>query len=192
MKPSIIVGAILVTLYVISDFGAVSLLQYKSFSYVIYNQYETIQRSAAASTSSILILIGLLSIWFYRPNSANMDLSRSSATVSRTTKVIDLGKYKWIILGMVMALVFVSVILPVAVLVYWGYNFTTNYDDFFKLSSLYNSLYASSVGAITTVLLSIPVALLIARHKSSFSILVEKISYIGFVLPGIVLSLIHI
>ena len=189
LKPSIIVGAILVTLYVISDFGAVSLLQYKSFSYVIYNQYQTIQRSAAASTSSILILIGLLSIWFYRPNSANTDLSRSSATVSRRTRVIDLGKYKWVIMAMVMALVFVSVILPVAVLAYWGYNFTTNYDDFFKLSSLYNSLYASSVGAITTVLLSIPVALLIARHKSSFSILVEKISYIGFVLPGIVVAL---
>ena len=39
------------------------------------------------------------------------------------------------------------------------------------------------------MLLSIPVALLIARHKSSFSILVEKISYIGFVLPGIVVAL---
>ena len=68
LKPSIVVGAVLVTLYVVSDFGAVSLLQYKSFSYVIYNQYETIQRGAAASTSSILILIGLLSIWFYRPD----------------------------------------------------------------------------------------------------------------------------
>ena len=84
LKPSIIVGAILVTLYVVSDFGAVSLLQYKSFSYVIYNQYQTIQRAAAASTSTILILIGLLTIWFYKPESANTNLYRSTASVSKT------------------------------------------------------------------------------------------------------------
>ena len=199
LKPSILVGAILVTLYVISDFGAVSLLQYKSFSYVIYNQYETIQRTAAASTSSVLILIGLLSIWFYRPDSANVDLYRSSASVSRNARPIDLGKFKWVACLMVSSLIFMSVVLPTSVLAYWSYNFTVNYADFFKFSALYNSLYAASVGSIITVLLSIPVALLIAKHKNPFSQIIEKISYIGFVLPGVVvalavvyLSLIHI
>ncbi len=189
LKPAIIVGAILVTLYVVSDFGAVSLLQYKSFSYVIYNQYETIQRSAAASTSSILILIGLLSIWFYRPDSANSNLYRSSATIPRNARLIDLGKYKWVIAFIIGMLIFVSVILPISVLLYWGYTFTINLDDFFKMSSIYNSIYASAVGAICTVALSIPIALLIAKHKDGFSILIEKISYIGFVLPGIVVAL---
>ena len=189
LKPSIIVGAVLVTLYVVSDFGAVSLLQYKSFSYVIYHQYETIQRSAAASTSSILILIGLLAIWFYRPDSANTKLYRSSATVSRNSRLIDLGKFKWIIALIISILIFLSVILPISVLMYWGYSFTINYDDFFKWSSIYNSIYASGVGAICTVMLSIPIALLIAKHKSAFSILIEKVSYVGFVLPGIVVAL---
>ncbi len=189
LKPSIVVGAVLVTLYVVSDFGAVSLLQYKSFSYVIYNQYETIQRGAAASTSSILILIGLLSIWFYRPDSANTSLYRSSATVSRNTKVIDLGKFKWVIVLIITAIVFVSVILPISVLIYWGYNFTINYDDFLKWSAIYNSLYGALIGSLATVALSIPIAFLIARHKNVFSRTIEKISYIGFVLPGIVVAL---
>ena len=189
LKPSITVGSILVTLYVISDFGAVSLLQYKSFSYVIYNQYETIQRSAAASTSSILILIGLLSIWFYRPDSANANLHRSSATVSRNPKLIDLGRFKWISVAIIGFLILISVILPISVLVYWGYNFTTNYDEFFKLSSLSNSLYAASLGSVLTVMLSIPIALLIAKYKNSFSQVIEKLSYIGFVLPGVVVAL---
>jgi len=189
LRPSITVGAILVTLYVISDFGAVSLLQYKSFSYVIYNQYETIQRSAAASTSSILILIGLLSIWFYRPNSANTNLYRSSAAIPRSTALIDLGQLKWIAFITVSLLIFISVILPLSVLIYWGFKFTINYSDFFKLSSLFNSLYAASIGSILTVILSIPVALLIAKYKNSFSQIIEKVSYIGFILPGIVVAL---
>lgn len=189
LKPSIIVGAILVTLYVVSDFGAVSLLQYKSFSYVIYNQYETIQRSAAASTSSILILIGLVSIWFYRPDSANTNLYRSSALTSRNPKLIDLGRFKWVTGLIISVLIFLSVILPISVLVYWGFSFTTNYDDFFKVSSLYNSIYASLVGAIFTVLLSIPIVLLITKYKNTFGKTIEKFSYIGFVLPGIVVAL---
>ena len=189
LKPSIIVGAVLVTLYVVSDFGAVSLLQYKSFSAVIYNQYQTIQRGAAASTSSILILIGLLSIWFYRPDSANTDLYRSSATVSRNNKLIDLSYLKWIITFFIILLVFISVIMPISVLIYWGYNYTINYDDFFKISSIYNSLYSSLIGSIATVVFAIPIALLITKHKSYFSKIIEKISYIGFVLPGIVVAL---
>ena len=189
LKPSIIVGAILVTLYVVSDFGAVSLLQYKSFSYVIYNQYQTIQRTAAASTSTILILIGLLTIWFYKPESANTNLYRSTASVSKNTKLIDLGKFKWIIVLLISALVFVSVILPISVLINWSYTFTTNYDDFFKIEVITNSIYASFVGTLSTVFLAIPIAFLIAKHKSTFSKTIEKISYIGFVLPGIVVAL---
>jgi len=189
LKPSIIVGSILVTLYVISDFGAVSLLQYKSFSYVIYNQYETIQRGAAASTSSILILIGLLSIWFYGPKSANTDLYRSNAAVSRNAKLADLGKLKWIVTSIIGLLVFVGVLLPLSVLVYWGYNFAINYDAFFKLSSISNSLYAASLGSISTVILALPVSFLIAKSKTSYSQIIEKASYIGFVLPGIVVAL---
>ena len=65
LKPSIIAGSILVGLYVASDFGAVSLLHYRTFSSVIYNHYETIQRGTAASLSSIIILIGIIILWFY-------------------------------------------------------------------------------------------------------------------------------
>ena len=52
-----------------------------------------------------------------------------------------------------------------------------------------NSIYASFVGTFATVFLAIPIAFLIAKHKSTFSKTIEKISYIGFVLPGIVVAL---
>ena len=110
-------------------------------------------------------------------------------SVSKSTKLIDLGRFKWIIVLLISTLVFVSVIFPIAVLINWGYSFTINYDDFFKIQVILNSIYASFVGTLVTVLLAIPIAFLIAKHKNTFSKMIEKISYIGFVLPGIVVAL---
>jgi len=134
-------------------------------------------------------LIGLLTIWFYKPESANSNLYRSTASVSKNTKLIDLGKFKWVIVLLISLLIFISVILPISVLINWGYSFTINYDDFFKIEVITNSIYASFIGTFATVLLAVPIALLIAKHKNTFSKTIEKISYIGFVLPGIVVAL---
>ena len=41
LRPAIASGALLVALYTLSDFGAVSLLRYEAFTYVIYLQYDS-------------------------------------------------------------------------------------------------------------------------------------------------------
>ena len=49
LRPAILSGGLLVGLYVLSDFGAVSLLRYKTFTWAIYNQYEaSFDRNTAA------------------------------------------------------------------------------------------------------------------------------------------------
>ena len=52
-----------------------------------------------------------------------------------------------------------------------------------------NSLLVSAAAAITTVLASIPVGILIVRYPSRLGFLLERISYLGFALPGIVIGL---
>ena len=56
LRPSIAAGALLVALYSLSDFGAVSLLRYETFTWAIYQQYQSaFDRSIAAVLSLILV-----------------------------------------------------------------------------------------------------------------------------------------
>ena len=41
LRPAIAAGALLVALYTLSDFGAVSLMRYPTFTWVIFQQYES-------------------------------------------------------------------------------------------------------------------------------------------------------
>ncbi|MDP2726325.1 MAG: ABC transporter permease subunit, partial [Dehalococcoidia bacterium] len=58
LRPAIAAGALLVALYTLSDFGAVSLLQFESFTYQIYIQYQgSFDRTLAAVLSLLLVCL---------------------------------------------------------------------------------------------------------------------------------------
>jgi len=52
-----------------------------------------------------------------------------------------------------------------------------------------NSVLASGLAAILAVVASIPVAVLAVRHRGMLGSLVERMTYAGFALPGIVIGL---
>ena len=58
MRPSIVAGVALVILYVVSDFGAVSLLRYQTLTYAVFQQMTGRSDNTAASILSLL-LVGL-------------------------------------------------------------------------------------------------------------------------------------
>ena len=56
LRPAIAAGSLLVALYVLSDFGAVSLMRYETFTWSIYQQYQgAFDRSIAAVLSLVLV-----------------------------------------------------------------------------------------------------------------------------------------
>ena len=58
MRPAVVAGSLLVALYALSDFGAVSLLQYGSFSREIYIQYRSaFDRTPAAILALMLVAL---------------------------------------------------------------------------------------------------------------------------------------
>src|SRR5688572_21266643 len=64
LVPAIAAGALLAVLYALSDFGAVSLLQFDSLSRAIYLQYRaTFDRSLAAILALGLVALTLLVTW---------------------------------------------------------------------------------------------------------------------------------
>lgn len=58
IRPAVVAGALLVALYVLSDFGTVALLQYRTFTVAIFKQFVgQIDRSAAAILSFFLVAL---------------------------------------------------------------------------------------------------------------------------------------
>src|SRR5919201_1917151 len=57
LRPAIVAGLSLVLLYVVSDFGAVSLLRYQTFTYAVYQQMTGRYDYTAAAILSLLLVV---------------------------------------------------------------------------------------------------------------------------------------
>ncbi len=83
-----------------------------------------------------------------------------------------------------------SLVLPVAVLGYWSTR-SVGGDVQWALvaEAAGNSLLAAAVAAVAGAAAALPVALLAARHPGRGSRLIERMSFAGHALPGIVVAL---
>ena len=113
LKKPIIYSGLLVGLYVISDFGAVSLLRYKTFTWSIYNQYEaSFDRSSAALLSIILCLVATLFIYMESVTKGKTSYFRTSMGTARERERFDIGWWKIPSILACFTVAFISVILP--------------------------------------------------------------------------------
>ena len=61
MRPAIYGGCLLVVLYTISDFGAVSIVRYNTMTLGIFNAFSALldRSSTAAALSTVLVVVAL-------------------------------------------------------------------------------------------------------------------------------------
>ena len=53
----------------------------------------------------------------------------------------------------------------------------------------FNTLYIGFLAAFFTALAAIPIAIMNVKYRSRLSILIERMTYIGFALPGLAVAL---
>ncbi|MCW9023275.1 MAG: iron ABC transporter permease [Gammaproteobacteria bacterium] len=190
LRPAIAAGLALVVLHVLSDFGAVSMLRYQTFTLSIYLQMSgRFDYQAAAGLSMVLVCLSLtfliLERFFrnrqrYYGNAQSKRFEPPAATGFETFMI-------WLWLGLIALL---SFILPLAWMLAWSWeawvgDLITN--EFWGYVG--NSLTISIMAATLTVIVALPVALYHARVRSYLSQTCLHISSIGFVLPGPVIAL---
>ena len=119
LRPALAAGSLLVVLYALRDFGAVAILRYDTFTRAIYIQYQSsLDRSAAAVLSLILILLTLIILGLETRKSTSTRLYSSSSHV-RPPSIVPLGKWKWPAMLFCGAIALVALIFPALNLVYW-------------------------------------------------------------------------
>ena len=191
LRPAVGAGALLVGLYTLSDFGAVSLLRYETFTWAIFSQYESaLDRTLGAGLSMVLVLVALAWVALEFVSRGRSRYYSTSAGTTRPPATVSLGRWRWPAVGLCATVTVTALGLPVAILVYWVVRGVIAGE---ALDSLWiaarNSVYISALAALAATVAALPVGLLSVRHPGLLSGTLERLGYVSFALPGIAIAL---
>lgn len=189
LRPAVGAGAVLVVLYVLSDFGAVALLRFPTLTSAIYYQMGGFDTGAAAILSVVLIALTLVVLGVEGITRRRARFYETGG-VSRSPRRIELGAWRWAALVYSLLVLFVSAVVPLAVLSYWTIQavFVTGLDPDF-VEFIANTLQAAALAAGVAMLLAVPVVYLQSRHTSPPSRVIYQLAHAGYALPGVIVGL---
>lgn len=170
-------GALLAALYALSDFGTPAIMRLDTFTRMIYVEYNAYGLSQAALLSLQLSAIVVLVLFIE---------SRIAATAERPGKCLTIWPPRWQIPLFILSLapiLVLALVVPLAVFFVW---LIREGSGGFEISYAWNSVYAAILTAVAAVILALPVAH--AAQQGRFGRLMERITFFGFGIPGIVMG----
>ena len=182
-------GSLIVALYVLSDFGAVSLLGVDTFTRTIQNTYQgSFDRSSAALLALILVAISSFVIYFEISFRQRSTLLKSSVRITKRLPALRSLKSRAWALSAILLYILVALLTPLLVLLQRFFSRITPIDLTELLIASLSTISVSLLGALIAMVLAIPVALLAVRETwiGRWS---ERAVLLVHALPGIVMGL---
>ena len=190
LRVPIATGSLLVALYTISEFGAVSFMQYETFTWAVYLRLKSaFDLSGAAVLSLVLVALVafvLLIDWSQRRRARYHRLGSGAA---RRPRLVRLGRWRWPVMGALSFLMIIALVVPIAVLFHWlsvGFSYGETFPGLW--SAALKSVYVSALAGGVTVAVALPIAIVVIRRPGFLSRLVDRVSYMGYALPGVVVA----
>ena len=185
-------GMLLVSVHMLSEFGAFAMLRFQTFTTAIYDEYKLSFDGAAASMlASVLVLLCLVLLVAEQGARGRGRYARVDSGSPRPAAVATLGRARWAVSGGFLGLIGLALGLPLATLVYWVATGSSSaeIDLGALLAATGTSLKLGLGAAALTTLLALPISVLSVRHPSRAATLIERATYLPFALPGIVVAL---
>lgn len=188
LRGTLALGACVIALYVISDFGAVSMLRYDTFTRAVYAQFRgRVDLAPAFALCSILVLVAAVFIVGQAvlrggehagaPHARPPTPRRPSAR-ARIAAVVLLG-----------GIVTVSTMLPIATLAAWAARgLSLGAQPGPVLAEAGNALLFAVLASVATTALALPIALA-ARRRTPFGRVVEAVPWVTHSLPHLAVGL---
>ncbi|MDO9486659.1 MAG: iron ABC transporter permease [Actinomycetota bacterium] len=190
--PATAAGALLVGLYVLSDFGAVALFRVDAFTRVIYASYRgSFDRTTAAVLAVVLVMLALLLILAERRVRGRTSRWRVGSGSSRRAAALRLSTWQTtaVVIGLTTVAI-LAIVFPVFSLIRRLLEGSRRPLDWGELAqAALNTLGVSTLAAIVVVILALPVGILAARSQARSVRVLEAASYTGHALPGVVVGL---
>ncbi len=190
LRSSIAASALLVALYTLSDFGAVSLMRLDVFTRVIYAQYQgRLDRTPAAVLSIVLMLIAVAILWGEN-RSRGRSVYFSAHTARPPSQLALTTRQRRSAYALLTATVGLGLALPVVVLVAWlGRGLVSGAVIDMRWGAVAGSLTGSLAAGLLAMAAAIPVAILTIRHRGPASRALRITVYAIFSLPHIAVAL---
>lgn len=187
IRPGIAAGALLAGLYAVSDFGTPAFMGASVFTSTIYWEFSGFAVEYAALLA--LQLIAIVAVVLVIEAGIGRDEDASGGT--DRGRAIRLGRWQWPAMGFVSAIGIVTLVVPVAVFTNWLVRSVGDPIDSlaFQPEFAFNSVYLAVLAALVACAFALPVAYYSGRTNSLLSRVLERATYVGFAVPGIVIGL---
>lgn len=186
VRSAVFAGGLISALYTLSDFGAVSLVKYDTFTRAIYIAYRSsFDRNVAAALSLVLVVVAVMLYLTYR-FFTRRELPTSRSHFSSLTK---LGKLRFPSSLLLTLFALFSFFLPVFSLIRWQSRGQSVAEAAQVMRATLNTFTYGLLGGLVIAFLSFAAALLIGRFQTRFTLMLERLFWITHSLPGLVVAL---
>ena len=191
LRPAAAAGGLLAALYTLGDFGVVTLLRYDAFTRAIYVQYRSaMDRGGAAVLALLLVALSLTVLIIEARARGSATIHRLGSGAGRRARPVRLGNATVPALFFCVAIVGLALVLPIGILAGW---FARSLGEGVDLSGIAVAAWHSlTLGAWTSLIATaaaLPIATLLVRYPGRGARLIERLAFLGYALPGIVVAL---
>ncbi len=190
LRPALGAGGYLIALYVLADFGAVSMLRYDTFATSIYFQMTgRYDREGAAVLSLVLITLTLTLVMLEYLSRRRGHYQHKIESKQQPPR-LDLGKWRWPLFLLVLLVFAAGVILPVGVLSRWFLQgISRGGVEWNILPFIFNSIMSSALAALIAMAVSLPLVYLRIRYSNKLTETLNNLAASAYILPGVVVAL---
>jgi iron(III) transport system permease protein len=191
LAPAIYGGGLLVALYALADFGAVTILRFPTFTVAIYNAYRGLfDRTEAAALGTVLV--ALTFVLLAVEALAARRLRPPPPRPSRPAPRLALGRWRTAAVAAVAAVALVTLALPLGVIVSWAVRAVASGglgDVAAVAATAAASLGVAVAAAVVATAAAVPVAAWAWRQAGALPRATERLASSGYALPGLVIAL---
>jgi iron(III) transport system permease protein len=184
-------GCLLVSLYLLAEYGAFSLLRYQTFTTEIFTEYNIgFNTPAASALSLVLVALGLLVLGGEGLSSRSGRRARPAARPRRTGRA-RLGRGTTPVVAALAGLVGLALGVPIWAICYWsasGQRSALPAASSLAAAAWHTALY-SGAAAGAAMVAALPVAILAVRHRGRLTMALERACLLVQALPGLVVAL---
>jgi iron(III) transport system permease protein len=191
LRPALLGGSLIVALHILAEFGALQMLRFPTFTTAIYDLYRSSFNGPAANMlAGVLLLSCLMLLTLELRLRGQQRYSRLGGGSARTSPRRPLGRALAPSLVAVGGLTALALGVPLGSLAYWLVTGTsTAFPAGDLLATTATSLGLGVGGAVLTMTLAFPIAWLCVRRRGRLTIFLERCTYFGNAVPGIVVAL---
>lgn len=191
LRPALLGGSLIVALHLLAEFGALQMLRFPTLTTAIYDQYRSSFNGPAANMlAGVLLVACLLLLTLELRLRGHHRYSRLGGGSARTIPRRHLRRAAVPALLAVGGITALALGVPLASLGFW---LVTGSSTAFPAGDLVataaTSLGLGLAGASLTMALAFPIAWLCVRRRGRLTILLERSTYFGNAVPGIVVAL---